>query len=275
MLSGVPGADGTFALQVAVTDSAAIPATVVSVNLPVHVTAAGSVSVATSSLPVATVGLPYKGQLASAGGTPPVTWTLLDVQRLPGAPGDPGADLQATLPSGLTLEVATGQIFGTPLMSGSFVLLLQVTDSSVPAVSATDNVLLQVAAGDGLRILNSFLPDGTVGAPYAVTFGTSAIDTKSVVFSPVDTAGHDSPAARASVPPGLTLTPGGQLGGTPTLAGSFTFMVEAVDDQNRIAIQAFNVVVAQKHAGCMTAPGATGWLLIGLGVMGLWRRRRR
>lgn len=276
VLAGVPGADGTFAFEVAVTDSATPPTTVVSANLPIHITASGSVSIVSSGLPVGQLGAVYRGNLGSAGGTPPVTWALLDCQRLPSTPGGSGSDLLTSMPAGLTLELGTGQIVGTPLVSGRFVLLLEVTDSSSPMEVATDNVLLQILPSDGLRILNTSLPNAAVSVPYSISFDTNVVDPMAAIsFVPIDTAGHDTPAARATLPPGLTLSPTGQLTGSPTFAGSFTFLIEASASDNRSAIQAFNLIVGQKPSGgCSAGAGETGWIAM-LGVLALWRARRR
>ena len=272
VLSGVPESNGTVAFQVAVIDSASPPNAVVSIELPLHVTASGAVSISTSDLPPAQLGTPYVGQLAAAGGQAPVSWTLVDARRLPSALGDPGADLQTEMPSGLTLEPATGQIIGTPLASGDFVLLLQVTDSSSPAEVATDNVLLQVLPANGLQILNSSLPTATIGTAYNALLDTNAVNA-TVTFVSVDTAGQNTPAARATLPPGIALSASGALSGVPTAVGDFSFLIEATDSEGRIAIQSFFVSVAQRPSGCSSGAGELGWLAM-FGLSALWRRRR-
>jgi hypothetical protein len=65
----------------------------------------------TSSLPNGAVGTPYSEQLATAGGTAPVTFALV-----------------GTLPDGLTLS-ATGLISGTPTTDGTSSFTVQFTDS--------------------------------------------------------------------------------------------------------------------------------------------------
>lgn len=61
-------------------------------------------------------------------------------------------------------------------------------------------------------------PSGQVGTAYSYTFTTTG-----------GTAPHTFAVIAGSLPPGLTLATGGALTGTPTLAGSYSFYVEAVD----------------------------------------------
>ncbi len=86
--------------------------------------------VTTTTLPTATVGVPYSAQLEATGGQAPYTWTL--------SPGSPG------LPAGLNIS-ADGQITGIPTGPGGGTIYdfsLRVTDSvnAVKDVSFTITV---------------------------------------------------------------------------------------------------------------------------------------
>jgi len=89
-------------------------------------------SVATTSLPNATVNAAYSKALTAAGGVPPYTsWQVAS----------------GSLPSGLTLNASTGVISGTPTSTGTSSFTVTVTDSaSSPVVSAAANLTLTVAA---------------------------------------------------------------------------------------------------------------------------------
>ena len=102
------------------------------------------------------------------------------------------------------------------------------------------------------------------------------------MYVPVDSSGHNSPAARASLPPGITLSQDGLLSGVPSVTGSFPFLVQATDGQGRIVIQAMQITVVQgtsSGGGCATLPGqttgASALLLLGLVAIALFRRNRR
>lgn len=65
------------------------------------------------SLPQGQVGVPYTATLVAAPVTPPCTWTITS----------------GSLPPGLTLDVATGTISGTPTTAGTYTFFAKVTDS--------------------------------------------------------------------------------------------------------------------------------------------------
>ena len=72
-----------------------------------------SLTITTSSFPVATVGEVYADQLAASGGVAPYTWQVA----------------AGTLPTGVTLS-ASGVLAGIPTNSGSFSVTIQVVDSA-------------------------------------------------------------------------------------------------------------------------------------------------
>jgi hypothetical protein len=171
-----------------------------------------SISIATAPLSVATTGLPngvvgqsYNGAiLQSAGGNPPVTWSI-----------SVGA-----LPAGLTLNASTGAITGSPTTAGTATFTVKATDSTTPtAQTATKQLSIQV--NSVLSVATTSLPNGTVGTAYSATLQPSGGATP-ITWS--ITAG--------SLPPGLSFVPStGVISGTPnTNSGSpFNFTVRATD----------------------------------------------
>jgi hypothetical protein len=85
----------------------------------------GQLNVVTQTLPNATDGAGYAATLAAAGGTPPYSWSATGV------------------PAGLTLD-ASGNLAGTPSVSGSFSIRVTVTDSSFPQLTSTRGLTLLV-----------------------------------------------------------------------------------------------------------------------------------
>jgi hypothetical protein len=70
----------------------------------------------------------YLATLAVYGGTAPFTWSIIS----------------GGLPAGLTLDAATGDIFGTPLQPGLSKFAIRVTDSASPATAAKRTLWIKV-----------------------------------------------------------------------------------------------------------------------------------
>jgi len=94
------------------------------------------VAITTTSLPAATLGSKYTGQLEATGGHPPYAWSL--------APGS------GPLPSGLKLK-ANGTFGGKAKATGSFTFTVEVTDTPLsihsppPANEATQTFTISVS----------------------------------------------------------------------------------------------------------------------------------
>jgi hypothetical protein len=86
-------------------------------------------TITTVSLPSGTRGHAYSATLQAANGTPPYKWKKI-----------------GKLPKGLKLQAKTGVISGTPKVSGTFIVKVQVSDSKKPKPKhvATKTLTLQV-----------------------------------------------------------------------------------------------------------------------------------
>jgi hypothetical protein len=78
------------------------------------------------------------------------------------------------------------------------------------------------AAASRVIITTTGLPDGVVGVNYSASLGALAPTAKGRVWA----------VTSGSLPPGLTLNAFGQITGTPTTPGSFSFTVQATDIQS-------------------------------------------
>ena len=138
-LANVMIAAGASTATVPVTGLASGSATITA-SAPGYTSASASVTVlqglaiATASLTNGQTGTAYSQTLTATGGTMPYTWSLIS----------------GTLPGGLALNSATGQIGGIPAAAAANTpLTIRVTDASVPAQSAIANFTLTVSAGPG------------------------------------------------------------------------------------------------------------------------------
>lgn len=123
-ITGTPTGAGTSAITIKATDSAN-PSNSVAIPLSITINAAApSFAISTASLPNGTIGTPYDQVLTATGGTSPLTWSVS----------------AGSLPAGLSLNAATGEISGIPTSSAttppSFTLTIAVTDSSAAPLTA-------------------------------------------------------------------------------------------------------------------------------------------
>jgi uncharacterized protein (TIGR03437 family) len=129
---GVPLTAGNFTFGVTVKDTTG------AVSQPQNfaITVAARVNVTTTSLPGATAGTAYAAQLTAADGVPPYSnWTVSS----------------GTLPAGLTLNAASGQISGTP-GSGSGTVSFSVTvKDSAGGTSVPQSLSISFGAPPALK----------------------------------------------------------------------------------------------------------------------------
>jgi putative Ig domain-containing protein len=125
MLSGTPSTAGSFNFSAAVTD-AAHPAGMS--NVALSITIADPLQITTTSLPNGSPGVFYTVALGATGGFMPYSWAIT----------------QGTLPTGLTLNAASGLISGTPTSPGTSSLTVQVSDGGSPVATATANLSIVI-----------------------------------------------------------------------------------------------------------------------------------
>jgi subtilisin family serine protease len=211
-LTGTPAElAGTYSFTAQVTDAASQTATkTLALNL------ADPLAVSTTSLPDATVGVPYSQTVAGTGGKAPYSWSVAT----------------GSLPPGLTLDAATGDVTGTPTTPGSFPFTVQATDSASQARTASQALSI-VVAPEPLVITTTSLPGGAVGQSYSQTLAATG-GQGSYTWS----------VSAGSLPPGLALNAlTGVVSGTPASAGTFSFSAQ-VGDGSQTDTQALSIAVA-------------------------------
>ncbi len=233
-ISGIPSQANTFLVNLVVRD-ASLPPGSPSVSRTVSLTVFSAVSVTTTSLADAAVGVPYSASLTPSGGKSPYTWSATG------------------LPAGIT--VSGSQLTGTPTAAGTFSVNLQVKDANNAAASRT--VSLTVAPAVAITI--AALPNGTVGTDYSVSLTASGGRTPYTWTA-------------TGLPPGISVN-GDQLKGKPTAAGNYTPLVKVTDKNNLSDSQSFSVtivgalaitnpalpsgVVGASYSATLTATGGT------------------
>ncbi|MEQ1352591.1 MAG: putative Ig domain-containing protein [Candidatus Acidiferrum sp.] len=194
-VAGTPTQLGTFSFTIQATDNT-VPQTA---TLDVTLTVDSHVAVTKSSLKTGGQNQVYSDSFTAINGKTPYTWSIT-----------------GTMPGGLTLNASTGKVSGTPTDFGQFFYTVTVTDSSSPV--QTDSVaenILNIA--QQLQVVNDLSP-AYIGESYNGFFlvGGGSYPYKLTVVS-------------GNLPPGLTMQNNGQVFGTPTMLGSFSFVVQATD----------------------------------------------
>ena len=185
-----------------------------SIRVPIVVTVNPALVFNTTALPNANEGNAYARQIAVAtGGTAPYTYAVSGTNALP---------------AGLTLS-ASGQITGTPTVTGDFPFSITVTDAR--NCTATSSYNIKVTAR--LALANTTLANGTVGTAYTIQ------------QIPVATGGSLSYTYTASsLPPGLLFNETTrEITGTPTVAGTYTFPITVTDTDGNIVTTNYTIVV--------------------------------
>jgi hypothetical protein len=229
-ISGTPTTAGsyTFTVQASLGTNANAAPIVVTKAYTVTI-AAPTFTVASGSLPGGVVGGSYSQNLSAVGGYGLGTYTFTLV---------PGS----SLPPGLQLYPG-GVIYGTPTTAGSYSFALQVTSQSgtSPVLTTSGTFSLNISSPP-LTITSSSLPAGTVGVLYSQTLAATG-------GSPPYTWQVSS----SSLPGGLTIGSSGNIFGTPSTAGSFTFQVTVRDSAQGSASSSFTIRITAAALAITTA----------------------
>jgi hypothetical protein len=179
-------------------------------------------------VPAGEVGAAYRYPLTAAGGTSPYRWEVG----------------YGTLPAGVTLDAASGELCGTPTAAGTFAFTIRVTDAAAQAATRATSLLVV----SGLALGPDAPPPAEADAAYrhdlAATGGTGQCFWE---------------VTDGDLPDGITLDPAtGTLAGVPAQTGSYDFTVQATDAEGRIAAQATSLTVAPPALSFPVPPGAAG-----------------
>jgi hypothetical protein len=170
-------------------------------------------AITTLSLPDGAVGVAYSETLEAAGEFTPYTWSHES--------GD--------LPSGLSLDTATGEISGTPDTEDTYTFTIGVTDAvgycDIRGFSITVNMLTIVT--------ESPLPDGTVGGAYSTTLTATGGVAPYTWF-----------VQTGDLPGGLFLDfSTGEISGTPDATGVSYFTIGLTDAVGNYQSKNFSITI--------------------------------
>jgi Putative Ig domain len=163
----------------------------------------------TTILPNGANGVGYSQQVLAEDGVTPYTFSIVCVPL--------GS---SCLPPGLSINQNTGTIVGTPTTNGTFNFRVGLKDNAfVPLAVVSDLFTVTINKATPLTISSMVLPNAIVGTPYNTSVQASGGVPPYSWSLPVN-----------SLPAGLTFnTTSGQIFGTPTQAGVFSFFPTVTD----------------------------------------------
>ena len=211
-LSGIPTRAGSFGFTVTATDTLGANASQV-----YTIVINPSPSITTATLANGTVGVAYSQTIAATGGTPPYSLSLTS----------------GTLPAGLTLDRASGEIKGTPGAAGASNFTVQVMDHAQATASQPFTLTIAAAAQSLTITTTSPLPGGATDAAYSQTLAASG-----------GTPPYTWSVSSGALPAGISLnSSNGLLAGTPTASGTFQFTTQVTDSGTGKASKAFALTI--------------------------------
>jgi hypothetical protein len=179
--------------------------------------AAPTLQITTAVLANAQTGIQLLVSITATGGLQPYRWSVAS----------------GTLPSGISLDAASGILSGKPSLGGQFNFSVILSDSSSPKPQTAMKALTLTVLAFALQITPGSLPNGQVGVPFQATItGDGGVTPYTW-------------AVTGALPAGLSLdASSGGIAGTPTQAISSAFTIMLTDSMGQTAQKASSITIA-------------------------------
>ncbi|MCX6611198.1 MAG: putative Ig domain-containing protein, partial [Acidobacteria bacterium] len=211
-ITGTPQSAGQYSFSVLTTD--ALTSTTLT-NLNLRVTNTNGIQITVNALAIGRINTPYDMTLSAQGGASPYSWGIVQGS--------------GTLPPGITLS-SQGRLQGTPTAGGIFPLTIRVTDASGNSYSSSLPLRIEATS---LAIATNSLAGASAFVPYSQGFASIG-----------GTPPYTYTLLNGTLPPGLTLSAGGVLSGTPTAVETYNFTIRTTDSATATAQAAFAITVS-------------------------------
>lgn len=203
-ITGTPTTFGVFPFTARVQDSAFSTAEI-NCTLTIN-TAVSTLGISCNTPPIGIQGVVYNHTFSASGGSVPYTYAIT----------------AGSLPIGITLDVATGTITGTPLFADIYDFTVQVTDDDASTATVACRIVINAESGLAIHCLNP--PNGEVGTPYGHQIGADE-GSEPYIFEII----------AGTLPTGMFMHTDGFIQGTPTIEGNYSFTVRVRDYYNATA----------------------------------------
>jgi hypothetical protein len=233
-LSGTPTAAGTSSFTVTVTDDVGYD---YSQAYSLTIVAEPTITLAPASLVAANENLTYSTTISASGGTAPYTFAVQS----------------GALPAGISLT-GGGVLSGTPTENGTFNFTTSATDSL--GYLGTRAYSLVVTAAPSITVSPATISDGQQGIAVSETITASG-----------GTAPYTFAVSAGALPPGVSLSSGGALSGTPSADGTYSFTVTVTDDLGYTGTRAYSWLIDPASV-ISVSPASLGNGQVGLAYSG-------
>jgi large repetitive protein len=162
-------------------------------------------------------GTPYRDRVSISGGKRPYIYNITS----------------GNIPPGINFDENNGVFSGTPSQAGNYNFTVLVKDATPITQTDIASYVIRIGPSNGLVIETNDLPNGIAGEPY---------DTN--VFALGGNGTYTWLVTDGSLPPGLLLTiTTGEIGGTATTAGDYSFRLQVHDGSSTQLTdsQSFNI----------------------------------
>jgi hypothetical protein len=170
----------------------------------------------------------YAQTLTAVGGTLPLSWSVT----------------QGALPSGLSLNPASGIVSGIPVGTGSAAFTVQVTDALGNTDIGSGSILVNPAPA--LQITTAQLA-GKAGFPISLTLAATG-----------GGGGYQWSLVSGSLPAGFSLNPSGVISGTTSFQAGGTVRLQVTDAYGNTAQQPLEIAITATPATSVTGAAVRG-----------------
>ena len=162
-ISGKPLVSGSSSFMIKVSDAAgnwAQQSLSIQIGSTTTPSPSSALKITTTSLLAGAVGQGYSTAMQATGGTPGYSWSVAS----------------GNFPPGLQFDSTSGAIGGVPTVAGQYAFVAQVSDSAMPAQTASQSISIAISTASTTNVgLGSTIAGGLMALPPSRQLGTNVL----------------------------------------------------------------------------------------------------